>query len=178
MPSVPPSPRRLLLALLMLGLLLQAQAGVLRQLLGAAHWHQTVAAPAIDDAGWLARLQAWRQAVQARSLLVGGHGRAVHADHGHGPALARSAHATGHHHGQVARHHHAPHGDDVVALEPGRGDGDPLPDAQAGSLLQPLALAGGWRGPVTLRDGAGWAATPAIRWQDAGLRLPERPPRG
>ncbi len=169
MPSDRPVPgrtprRHALLCLLLLALLLHGQAAVLRQLLGAAHWHHQ-AQPADSGAqpGWLDRLQAWRQQLQARSPLVAAHAGG-HAD-------------TGHHHGGTERHHH--HGQDhtVVALERGGGSADALADTLAGSLLQPLGLATGlhWAG----RDAPAmrWPTIATTAWRDAGRRLPERPPR-
>jgi hypothetical protein len=172
MPALFLPPRRLrrcLLALLVLGLLLQAQAGVLRQLLGAAHSHRPAQAQA--DGSWLDRLQAWRHDLLAHSSLVGAHG----VDHGRAaPHEVGDGH---HHHDGVARHHHAPQDASVVASERAGGDGDPLSDGQAGSLLQPLALATDWGRIGLWRAPATWPGARASRWQDAALRLPERPPR-
>ena len=152
--------RRALLCLLLLGLLLHAQAGVLRQLLGAAHWHAP--ADAAQQAGWLDGARAWRQQLLAHRPLAG-----AHADAGHQ-----------HHHGGSARHHHGADDTSVVALEPGDAGQGSLSDGAAGSLLQPLGLAGplGWL--AGSQAGQGWphAATPD--WRSAGNRQPERPPRG
>ncbi|MES2714936.1 MAG: hypothetical protein V4795_04190 [Pseudomonadota bacterium] len=169
MPSDRPVPgrtprRHALLCLLLLALLLHGQAAVLRQLLGAAHWHHQ-AQPADSGAqpGWLDRLQAWRQQLQARSPLVAAHAGG-HAD-------------TGHHHAGSERHHH--HGQDrtVVALEPGGSGAGALADTLAGSLLQPLGLAAPlcWAGHAP--RALAWPHAPAAAWCDAGRRLPERPPR-
>lgn len=170
LPASPPR-RRAVLLLLALGLLLQAQAGVLRQLLGAAHWHQPVSVQAQAAAGdsWLDRLQQWRQQVQARSPLIGGHGLAGHA--------RRVAHDDndGHHHAGLARHHHAPQAVGVVSVD--QTGSDPLADSLAGSLLQPLALAAALGWPVAAGGGQAWARSTQGRWQDAGLRQPERPPQ-
>jgi hypothetical protein len=178
--------RHSLLALLVLGLLLQAQAGVLRQLLGAAHWHQPVVlqATAAAHAGWLDRLQAWRRDLLARSLLIAGHGRsAVHDDgDGHHHAAAAShawpaAAPAAHHHDGVARHHHTSQDASVVTPERPAGDGDPLSDGQIGSLLQPLALDAGWRGALPVPGPAAWPGGRVPHWRDAARRLAERPPR-
>ena len=166
--------RRVLLCLLLLGVLLHAQAGVLRQLLGAAHWHQptapgrSMASPAYLS-GW-AQLQAWRQQLQARSPLVGDHGMANRqADH---------QHQHQHHHDSSQRHHHA--GDDttVITFEPGGDAAEPLSDTLAGSLLQPLGLAGHlhWAGTPTAQ--AAWPMVAGAAWRDAGTRVLDRPPRG
>lgn len=96
--------RHALLCLLLLGVLLHGQAGVLRKLLGAAHWHaQASGAGATVPVGdsWLARVQAWRQAVQASYPLAGGHATPAH------------------HHGGSERHHHSQQDETVVTLEPG-----------------------------------------------------------
>ena len=152
---------RALLCLLLLGVLLHGHAGVLRQLLGAAHWHApagpaALARPALAD--WLAQALAWRADLQARSPLVGGHA------------------TPGHHHGGSERHHHDRHDTTVVVLEPATDSAD-TPDARAGSLLQPLGLAGllHWTGaaPASAR----WARACAAAWRDANHRQPERPPR-
>jgi hypothetical protein len=172
--------RRSLLALLVLGLLLQAQAGVLRQLLGAAHWHRPAAVQAAADDGWLDRLQAWRRDLLARSPLIAGHGRqAVHDERdGHHHAAASPAAAThGHHHDGAARHHHAPQDTSVVTAERAAGDADPLSDSQVGSLLQPLALDAGWRDVRPSQAPTTWPGSRTPQWQDAARRLPERPPR-
>jgi hypothetical protein len=157
--------RHALLCLLLLGVLLHGHAGVLRQLLGAAHWH-TQAGPAQDDgpaqAGWMARAQAWRIALLTRSPLAGGHA------------------APGHHHDGSERHHHDRHDSTVVALERGVDSSDPLadaPDPLAGSLLQPLALAGPMRWPGARVASQRWPSAAAAVWRDAGVRLPDRPPR-
>ncbi len=177
MPALFLPPRRLrrcLLTLLVLGLLLQAQAGVLRQLLGAAHWHRPAAlqAAAVADGSWLDQLQAWRRDLLAHSPLIGAHeadqGRAALHDDGDGHH---------HHHDGMARHHHAPQDASVVATERAGGDGEPLSDGQAGSLLQPLALAAGWGHIGLWRAPAAWPGARASHWQDAARRLPERPPR-
>ena len=94
---------------------------------------------------------------------------AHHADAGH--------HAHTHHHDHSERHHHG-HGDDtVVALEPLHDADGSASEAGFGSLLQPLALAGGlgWCPPA----GAAHGCPPATvqRWRSASLRQPERPPR-
>lgn len=177
MPVLVSPPRRWqrrLLAVLVLGLLLQAQLGVLRQLLGAAHWHRPAAVAA--DGGWLDRLQAWRRDLLARSPLIGGHARqAVHDDsdgHHHAAVLPAI-----HHHDGVDRHHHAPQDTSVVTMERVTGDADPLSDSQVGSLLQPLALDVGWRSAVPACAPATWPGNCAPHWQDAARRLPERPPR-
>lgn len=152
--------RLVLLCLLLLGVLLHGQAGVLRQLLGAAHWHrQAVAAASPSQLGWLDQWQAWRQQVQARSPLVGGHAE------------------PGHHHDGSERHRHD-HDATVVALESGGDSADPLADTLAGSLLQPLGLAAAPRWPATAVARPGWPPTATVAWRDAGHRLPERPPRG
>jgi len=159
--------RRAMLALLVLGLLLQAQAGVLRQLLGAAHWHRPVAMqaqPVQADGGWLARLQAWRLERLASSPLAAAHPLAAPAE-GH------------HHHDGLARHHHAPQLAGLVPLEPTGGDDGSLADGLAGSLLQPLALAAPWRLPAQAAANGAWPGGPAAPWRSAGLRQPERPPR-
>lgn len=183
MPAVfqPPSPpghllRGGLLALLVLGLLLQAQAGVLRQLLGAVHWHRPAALQLAVDDSWLDRLQAWRRGMLASRPLVGGHGpAALHDDSdGHHQAAGWPA---AHHHDGAARHHHAPQDGSVVTAERGGGDGDPLSDGQIGSLLQPLVLDAGWRAGVPLQAPATWPGSRTPHWQDAARRLPERPPR-
>lgn len=178
MPAVCLAPRllrRSLLALLVLGLLLQAQAGVLRQLLGAAHWHQPAVQAAVDDS-WLDRLQAWRRDLLARSPLIGGHGVATVRDDSDGHHHAAVLPST-HHHDGAARHHHAQHDASVVTAERAGADGDPLSDGQIGSLLQPLALDAGWRGVVPAQAPAAWPGSRAPQWQDAAARLPERPPR-
>jgi len=160
---------RALLCLLLLAVLLHGQAGVLRQLLGAAHWHvpaAKAAAPAAAPstvthaATWLDQALAWRQQLQARSPLVGGHAM------------------PGHHHDGSERHHHGPQDSSVVALESGNDTADTLADTLAGSLLQPLALAAGlcWAAAAALR--MHWSPAGASAWRDAGTRLPERPPRG
>ncbi len=156
--------RHALLCLLLLGVLLHGQAGVLRQWLGAAHWHAQTSAAATTapgGAGWLARAQAWRQAVQARSPLTGGHA------------------APGHHHGGSERHHHSLQDATVVALERGGDSADPLADTLAGSLVQPLGLANLLRWPRTADAAAAhWPLASAPAWRDASTRQPERPPRG
>ncbi len=152
--------RHALLCLLLLGVLLHGQAGVLRQLLGAAHWHrQAVAATSPSLPGWLDQLQAWRQQMQARGPLVGGHAEPDH------------------HHNGSERHHHD-HDATVVALETAGDSADPLADTLAGSLLQPLGLAAAPRWPATAVARPGWPPTATTAWRDAGRRLPERPPRG
>lgn len=179
MPAVfPPTRllRRSLMALVVLGLLLQAQAGVLRQLLGAAHWHRPAALQAAMDDSWLDRLQTWRRDLLARSPLIGGHGLAAVHDHSDGHHHAAVSPST-HHHDGAARHHHAPQDASVVTAERAGGDGDPLTEGQSGSLLQPLALDAGWRSVVPVRAPAIWPGSHTPHWQDAARRLPERPPR-
>jgi len=154
-------PRRALLCLLLLALLLHGQAGVLRQLLGASHWHQPAQAQAeAAPPVWLQQWRAWRQQLQARSPLVAGHAE------------------PGHHHDGLARHHHHAADATVVALEPAADGDDPLGDSLAGSLLQPLGLVAGWAWPGVLQAGRHWPAGVEAAWRDAGARLPERPPRG
>lgn len=159
--------RHALLCLLLLGVLLHGQAGVLRKLLGAAHWHAqptVAAANALGGASWLARVQAWRQSVQASFPLAGGHA------------------APGHHHGGSERHHHSHQDETVVTLEPGGGSADrsadTLADTLAGSLMQPLGLANLLRWPHTAVAAAHWPHGSAAAWRNAAARLPERPPRG
>jgi hypothetical protein len=159
---------RALLCLLLAGLLLHGQAQLLRQVLGAAHWHtllplqaDTAADPAPGQGwpDWLTGLRHLHQEVRARSPL--GIGHAVH----------------GHHHDASARHHHGPGDATVVALEPLHDRAASLSDGAAGSLLQPLGLATGlvWRPPQTAD--ARWPTALAPGWRNATLRLPERPPR-
>ena len=151
---------RVLLCLL-LGVLLHGQAGVLRQLLGATHWHQpaeaerSLASPA-PLAGW-APLQAWREQLLARSPLVGGH-----AMHDHGDGL---------------RDHHAGDDSTVVALEPGGETADPLTDSLAGSVLQPLGLAGHLHWAGTPDAQTAWPVAASAAWRSASARLLDRPPR-
>jgi len=155
--------RHTLLCLLLLGVLLHGQAGVLRKLLGAAHWHaptSVAAATAPGGASWLARVQAWRQAVQASYPLAGGHA------------------APGHHHGGSERHHHSHQDETVVTLERSGDNADTLADTLAGSLMQPLGLASPLRWPRTAAAAAHWPHTRAAAWRNATARLPERPPRG
>jgi hypothetical protein len=196
---LPPGPanwRRALLCLLLLGLLLHGQAGVLRHLLGAAHRHAPAAAApaaAAPWAAWLARAQAWRQQWLAHSPLLLAHGAGRSGGHvaghvgghvdgqvgGHvGGHVGHAGH--GHHHDGSARHHHASHDASVVLLEPGGHSADPLADAPAGSLLQPLALALADRlhWPGTVATPAPWPQVAAAAWRDAASRQPERPPRG
>jgi len=167
MPAVHLPPRRTLacrslLFLLWLGLLLHGQADVQRRLLGAAHWHVSAphavpASPAPAWTGWLAELRSWRQQRIAASPLVAGH-------------------AAVHHHDGSERHHHGPQDATVVTLEPLQ-DADATPsDTSAGSLLQPLALAGrlGWWPPAV--PARSWPAPATPGWSDATLRQPERPP--
>lgn len=160
---------RALLCLLLAGLLLHGQAQLLRQMLGAAHWHTVLPLPADTAADpapgqvwpdWLTGLRHLQQKVLARSPL--GIGHAVH----------------GHHHDTSARHHHR-HGDaTVVGLEPLHDRAASMSDGASGSLLQPLGLATGglvWRPPQTAA--ARWPTSLAPGWRNAALRLPERPPR-
>lgn len=171
--------RRVLLCLLLLGVLLHAQAGVLRQLLGAAHWHQdsTPVRSATSPAPWggWAHLQAWRQQLHARSPLVGGH--ALPGDRAHRDGDDHDRHGN-HHHDASQRHHHA--GDDttVVALEFGGDAADPLTDSLAGSVLQPLGLAGlvHWAGTPDAHTV--WPVAASAAWRNAGARVLDRPPRG
>jgi hypothetical protein len=172
--------RCLLPALLVLCLLLQAQAGVLRQLLGAAHWHRPVAAQAASGAGWWTALQAWRADLLARRPLAAGHH--LGQDTGHGPGHPHaSAHARLpphiHTHDEAARHHHAPQDASVVALDAATGDGDAGADATAGSLLHPLALAAALRLPAPDASAGRHATLRAAPWHDAALRRLDRPPR-
>lgn len=152
-----------LVSLVVMGLLLQGQAGTLRRLLGVVHWHAPQAAqvlPGAHTGGWLQTVQAWRQQVQARSPWVAGH--------------------TGvedHHHDGMARHHHGPADDTVVALEPLHGSDASTSDAGSGSLLHPLAPASGMRWHLPAAMAAHWARTALPGWRDASVRRPERPPR-
>jgi TPR repeat protein len=153
---------RSLLCLLLLGMLLHGHAGVLRQLLGAAHWHSQAAVAGPADADWLARLLAWRAALQARSPLTGSHA------------------TPGHHHAGSERHHHGRDDSTVVSLERSADSSDPLtdaPDTLSGSLLQPLGLAGRLHWCVPGDTTMCWAQVRASAWRDASARLPERPPR-
>jgi len=154
--------RSALLCLLLLGLLLHGHAGVLRQLLGAAHWHSVPAAQALPDkprAGWLQAMHGWRQQLQSRSPLIAGH--ALHA----------------HHHDGLQRHHHGPQDASVASLQRAQAADTGAQDAASGSLLQPLALATGpgWCPPAA--GAVRWSTAAAPGWRDAGSRLPERPPR-
>ncbi len=156
--------RRVLLCLLLLGVLVHGQAGVLRQLLGAAHWHKAMAAQrsGLSSAatGWWPQLQAWRQQLQA-----------------HRPLVADLAHA-GHHHADNARHRHDAHDHTVVAIEPGDDGADPLAEPLAGSVLQPLGLAWHLSWPLLAALAAPWPRQAAVAWRDAVMHPPERPPRG
>lgn len=161
LPPLRASALRALLCLLWLGLLLHGQADVQRRLLGAAHRHApaaTAAQSAHDGPGWMAELRSWRQQRMAASPLVAGHA------------------GSSHRHDGTERHHHGPLDASVVTLEPLQDADATPPDAAAGSLLQPLALAGslGWW-PVQAAS-RGWPSPAASAWRDASLPQPDRPP--
>lgn len=160
--------RRALLCLLLLGLLLQGPAQVLRHLVGAAHWHAAVPVPhtatsgPAQRAGWdhgLVEVRHLRQQLQARSPLAGGHA------------------VRGHRHDGTERHHHHPADATVVALEPLHDREAMQSDGASASLLQPLGLADAlaWRLPPAAAPR--WPAAMDRDWRNADLRQPERPPR-
>lgn len=87
-----------------------------------------------------------------------------------------SGHAVAHHHDGSERHHHGPQDATVVTLEPLQDADATASDPAAGSLLQPLALAGplGWWPPSA--PARGWPASATPGWSDATVRQPDRPP--
>lgn len=187
-------PRRPVLWLLVLALVLYGHSSVIVQLLGPAHRHD--AAASTSAPGWLDRaaaafsdVRAWRAELRER-LLPGQH------DHKHidgalhiyphvqprADSEARSAHdGSGHEHSHASyqRHNHDPHDATVIALDGSDGSSaaDAASMAGAGSATLPLALAPIWAPPSMSDPQASWSDRASARWTDASVSPPEHPPR-
>lgn len=170
-----PAARRLMVWALLWALAWQGYAGTVLQLLGPEHRHVSGAAVVAARpgselggsigarvAGWLVALRAWQDDLHARS---------------HAAGLSFHTHA----HGQFERHHHAIGDATVLALDSGGAAGEGLSEgaaaASAGLATMALGLACALTLPAPAAQPCAWPRARARSWQDAAVRLPERPPR-